>query len=186
MSSRAACEWPGHFALPTGEMLFIPRAAVEAHARRQQEGGDQPDASSPPSLFASRSKLPPQPAKFRPKDTLLYADRELVIVNKPALLPMHGPGLTVESTYTPLALGLRASQTLLATHSIGSGSSGVLILAKGDRSCEELKAAFRGQKAPSWTGGKQRVGLAAAASLNLSRAPPALRKGARSAPAHRA
>mmetsp|Transcript_22227 Transcript_22227/g.61681 ORF Transcript_22227/g.61681 Transcript_22227/m.61681 type:complete len:488 (+) Transcript_22227:56-1519(+) len=185
--------------LKPGEMLFVPRAAVEAAqspgrepSHNQQSPRPHPSSPSvPPPSPANRGPLlqadaapssqggrqqrpssreagapagprsrePTQAWGFRPKDSVLYADRDLVVVSKPAGLPMDGPPtggrLTVASTFKGGLLGLRGSTQLVPAYHLPAAATGVLLLAKGEEAGEELQAALRRRKAPG-TSGKER------------------------------
>jgi len=139
--------------LTAGERLFVPAAAVKAHAC--SPGWEEaPGTGGAPAVPPSRSRHPVQTAPFRAKDTVLHADRDMLVVNKPAGLPRRGDGVTVGNVYLPEAVGLRPSQTLVPATDLEDLASGVLALGKGERRALELSAAQRLRKPDA--GGKDR------------------------------
>jgi 23S rRNA-/tRNA-specific pseudouridylate synthase len=107
-----------------------------------------------PLLPPSRSHQPTQPTGFRPKDTVLYAERDLIVVNKPPGLPMVAGGegagrMSVTSVYSPRALGLRAGQFLAPVHDLLTAASGVLVLSKNEQMHALYAAEFGGKPPPA-------------------------------------
>ena len=74
---------------------------------------------------------------------VLYRDRQIIVIDKPAGLPVHGgprTGDTVESLVDALKFGL--SQPPIPAHRLDQDTSGCLILARNDRARRKLGRLF--------------------------------------------
>jgi len=74
---------------------------------------------------------------------VLYRDNQIIVIDKPAGLPVHGGPRTrgsIESMLGPLAFGL--SQPPIAAHRLDHDTSGCLILARNDRARRKLGRLF--------------------------------------------
>ncbi|MGC8477692.1 MAG: RluA family pseudouridine synthase [Acetobacteraceae bacterium] len=101
-----------------------------------------------PPLAAAPAEATPRPPAdpalaARLRAAVLYRDDQLVVIDKPAGLPVQGgPGIAVHLDGALDALAFGAERPRLV-HRLDRDTSGVLVLARGARAASRLAAAFR-------------------------------------------
>lgn len=120
--------------------LRINRKRVKPEYRLQS--GDQ--LRIPPVRLAERGELPGPSAGLTRllQDALLYADDDLMVLNKPAGLAVHG-GTGVELGLIEALRQIHEAPGLELAHRLDKGTSGCLLIARHPASLRYLGDAFR-------------------------------------------
>lgn len=85
----------------------------------------------------------------RPRDWLLYQDDEVVVVNKPASVPVHRAGRFINNTVLSILtcecadMVLRPGDALRCVHRLDRETSGLLVVAKTTRAARRLGGDFQ-------------------------------------------
>ena len=74
---------------------------------------------------------------------ILYEDDALVVVNKPAPLPMHPCGRFNRNTLVPILQQIYEHDRLRVTHRLDADTSGVVVLSKTQDSARQMHIQFR-------------------------------------------
>ena len=116
----------------------------------------------------SRS-TPPEPLRSLVSSSVLHEDDDLVVINKPAGLPVHGGSARPYGVIEVLRSARSGRQYLELVHRLDRDTSGCLLIAKHRASLTALHAMFREGKMHKtylvlvrgkWTGGDRRICLA--------------------------
>ena len=131
---------------PLGEQVAdawpqLDRGAIDAEIRGGQIFVDGQRAHDPRVIVAAGARLlrhdqPPAPPPSLP---ILYEDRELLVLDKPAGIHLNA----TETTARLAAVEVLGDRELYLVHRIDVGTTGLVLLAKQPAIAEELSAAFR-------------------------------------------
>lgn len=106
-----------------------------------------PDIASPQSSPKLRHVVKMDDARIKDLERMvLYKDDSLIVLNKPAGLPVQGgSGIAVHVDGMLDALQEAFSERPKLVHRLDRDTSGVLVIARGSRAANKLSAAFRGR-----------------------------------------
>jgi len=119
--------------------------------------------------YLLRRKAQPEPPC--PRDFgVLYEDEQLLVVDKPAGLPVHASAKFYFNTLTRVLSERYPDQGLQIAHRIDRETSGCLVVARGKPSASHLKRAFQQKRVaktylaivhgvPGWRDGKREIDL---------------------------
>lgn len=131
---------------PLGELVAIAwptlgQAAIDAEIRAGQIFVDGQRSTDPRMMVQAGARLlrhdqPPAPPPALP---ILYEDRELLVLDKPAGIHLNA----TETTARLAAVEVLGDRELYLVHRIDVGTTGLVLLAKQRTIAEQLSAAFR-------------------------------------------
>ncbi|MGH7442280.1 MAG: RluA family pseudouridine synthase, partial [bacterium] len=136
-----------------GRFRYRDRAGWEAElsARRLMVNGRPANAHTPVRPKDSVSYTAPRKEPAVATDIkILWEDDYLLVVNKPAPLPVHSDGVFITNTLINLLRQRTHNPSLNLGHRLDRETSGVLVLAKTKVVTSKLMAAFDEQSMEKW------------------------------------
>lgn len=136
-----------------GRFRYRERTGWEAElsARRLMINGRPADARSQVRHKDSVSYTAPRKEPAVATDIrVLWEDEHLLVVNKPAPLPVHSDGVFITNTLINLLRQKTGNTALNLGHRLDRETSGVLVLAKNKAVTAKLMAAFDEQSLEKW------------------------------------
>ncbi|MCL1894297.1 MAG: RluA family pseudouridine synthase [Holophagaceae bacterium] len=121
---------------------IIKLGGVQLNHKRIKIAGRIPDigAKINVNLDNSLGDIP----TFAP--SILFEDEWILVANKPSGIPTQGTRASDKHDFFSVTQKAFANQKLYLTHRLDSGTSGILLLAKGAKAADELGRLFRNHK----------------------------------------
>jgi len=104
-----------------------------------------PDTTVKAGWITEHSSEPQTEPTVNNNVNLIYEDKDILVINKPAPLPMHASGRFVKNTLINLLNISFPNQTFKLIHRIDANTTGVVIIGKTNVATKELNTQFEKQ-----------------------------------------